>query len=110
MTCKTKMYIYCWEGHFTPHVADYAYFVVDQLQLHQDLKPWLDKHGGGWLLQTPSLIKHVGPVYNIQKTIAHLELGEKMQLATFVQKHKSALMLKQTMLNTRPLHFRVKLL
>lgn len=100
--------IYCWEGVFSPHVVDYAYFVVDQLESRHDLQDWLEKHGGGWLISRPP-VSHVA-LCNVLKTIELLHPGEIMQLARFVETYKSKLVAAHGMSNPRPLHFKVKCL
>lgn len=90
MSNKKKIFIYSWEGVFSPFVAGYAYFIVDQLQTKQELKDYLDRHGGRWLVNH-QMPKH--PVlYNIVRTIEHLTFGDKMQLVYFVDTYKSKLL------------------
>lgn len=86
---KQIMCIYNWKGLLTPYVAGYAYFIVDQLQSHNELKEYLDYHGGRWLLY--DLVATNPVLYSIQQTIKHLTINDKMQLAHFVETHKSNL-------------------
>lgn len=90
MSLKRKMLIYNWEGVFTPFVAGYAYFIVDQLQSHDELKSYLDHQGGRWVLRHQTTIHPV--LQKIQHTIEHLSVNDKMQLARFVETHKSNLL------------------
>lgn len=108
MCKKYFCHIYCWGGAFSPHVVDYAYFVVDQLQSQNCLQGWLDKHGGRWLLSHPPVSHPV--LSNIVKTIELLHVGERMQLALFVETHKSKLLVAHGMSNPRPEHLKVKCL
>lgn len=102
------MFIYNWEGVFTPFVAGYAYFIVDQLQRDGDLKPYLDKHGGRWIIN-PLTTKN--PILNgIQRTVDHLTFGDKMQLVHFVETHKSSLLESHNKSITIPDFLQVKLL
>lgn len=92
MSNKKKICIYSWEGVFSPFVAGYAYFIVDQLQTNQELKEYLDRHGGRWLVnrQMPN-----DPVlHRILRTIDHLTFGDKMQLVYFVDTYRSKLLEK----------------
>lgn len=107
MCPKIKCFIYCWEGVFYQHVLDYAYFIVDQLQNHNELGYWLDKRGGGWLLSRPA-VSHPS-LCNILKAMDFLHVGEIMQLAQFVDKYKSQLLVPHGMSNPRPLHYQVTL-
>lgn len=91
MSNKKPILIYNWEGIFSPFVAGYAYFIVDQLQNHDELKQYLKHHSGHWLLYKISP-KH--PVLdNILHTIDHLTFGDKMQLVRFVSTYKEKLLL-----------------
>ena len=108
MSRKVKRFIYCWEGMFTDHVVDYAYFIVDQLQCNNGLGDWLDKKGGGWLLCHPKA-SHPA-LHRLLNSIQHLHPGEIMQLARFVEKYKSKLLATHGMLNPRPVYLHVKCL
>lgn len=105
MCPKYKCKIYSWDGVFYHHVIDYAYFIVDQLQSQIELKDWLEKYGGGWLLYRPT-VSHPA-LCNILKVMDLLHVGEVMQLAQFVEKHRSQLLVPHGMSNPRPQHFRI---
>lgn len=107
MPNKKKIFIYSWEGVFSPFVAGYAYFIVDQLQTSHDLKEYLDRHGGRWLVNHQRSNHPV--LYRILCTIDHLTFGDKMQLVYFVDTYKSKLLDKHNNFVTIPSILHVKI-
>lgn len=102
------MFIYDWEGELTPYVAGYAYFIVDQLQNQDELKWYLNKHGGSWLMYNLAAVHPA--LQNIVRTIRYLTFNEKMMLVKFVERHKSNLLKRHEKNNTLPPHMQVKML